>query len=476
MKKMPFFACLILSVMTAYWAGGWRAGQPAAASAASTRRILYYHDPMHPAYKAPKPGIAPDCGMQLEPVYAGTSSRGREPDPDGVEPADFLQINAGKLQIMGVETAAVKKGPVVETIRTLGRVAVDETRVVCVSAADGWVESIDPISTGTLVHKGDLLATIYSKEFQAAQLAFFYALGSLDKLPQDTPAYSGAVSRVTVAEKELRSLGMSDHQISEITRTRKLVLDVDLRSPITGFMLVRNAVTGMRYTRGSELFRIADLSRVWIVAGIFENQARYFKPGIKAKVVLPAEGRILNATVSETLPEFEPSTRTLELRLESDNPGYRLRPEMFVDVELPVQLPAALTVPSDAVLDSGLRKTVFVDLGGGRFEPRIVDAGMQLGNQTEILKGLAEGERVAVSGNFLLDSESRLKGAVSRKGDNRVRDPACGMSVDTLSSASSSVYHGVTYYFCSPLCRSKFIQDPARYAACTFNGSKSSGR
>ena len=167
-------------------------------------------------------------------------------------------------------------------------------------------------------------------------------------------------------------------------------------APETGFIVARNVSPGQQFEKGFEWYRIADLSKVWILADLYGMEARHFRPGMSVKVSLPDQGKSFPARVSNVLPQFDPSTRTLKLRLETDNPGFTLRPDMFVDVELPVQMPPALTVPADAILDSGLKKTVFVDRGNGFFEPREVKTGWRLGNRVEILQGLSAGERIAL--------------------------------------------------------------------------------
>ncbi len=163
---------------------------------------------------------------------------------------------------------------------------------------------------------------------------------------------------------------------------------------------------------------------------LFENETQFVHPDLKVKVNLPQQGKSFYAPVSQVLPQFDPATRTMKVRLEADNPDYLLRPEMFVDVEFPVNLPAAVSVPVDAILDSGLKKTVFVDRGQGLFEPRQVETGWRLGDRVEILQGLSPGERIVVSGNFLIDSESRMKLAAAGMHRNVAKDPVHGMNVD----------------------------------------------
>jgi RND family efflux transporter MFP subunit len=231
-------------------------------------------------------------------------------------------------------------------------------------------------------------------------------------------------------------------------------------------VLARNAFTGLRFDRGTELFRIADLSKVWVLADVFENEAEYLKPGLQLKFTLPHQKKVFQAKVSDVLPQFDPATRTIKVRLEADNPGYALRPDMFVDVELPISLPPAIAVPADAVLDSGLKKTVFVDHGKGAFEPREVETGWRIGNRVEIVRGLKPGEQIVISANFLIDSESRLELAASGMYGTLTKDPVCGADVSINKAEKAgrkSTYQGKTYYFSFDECKEQFEKNPAHY-------------
>jgi Cu(I)/Ag(I) efflux system membrane fusion protein len=245
-----------------------------------------------------------------------------------------------------------------------------------------------------------------------------------------------------------------------------------------------------------EFYRIADLSRVWILADIFGREARDFRPGTVARVTLPDQDRSFLARVSNVLPQVDPATRTLKLRLEADNPGFALRPDMFVDVELPVAARAGLTVPLDALIDSGREQRVFVERSSGVFEPRQVQIGWRSGDRVEIVRGLVEGERVVISGTFLVDSESRLKSAgqitpkpprhetVPPRSNSehglatsaaRVRDAACGMMIDrdkAVAEGNTLQRDGVTYYFCSENCKKKFSAQPEHYLALNPSGQR----
>ena len=383
-----------------------------------------------------------------------------------------VKISPEKQQAIGVRTGTVEKKPVAHILRVLGRVAVDETRIYRINAAtDGWVQQTFPNSTGTLVKEDEVLAIIYAPEFVGAEQAYFYALNALDRFKSAGKETSDqiAITEVSVqrAADSLRNLGMGDRQINDLTRTRQITKNIELRSPATGFVLVRNVSLGQRFERGTEFYRMADLSHVWILADVFENETEYLKPVVKVKCTLPHQKKTFQAKVSDVLPQFDPATRTLKVRLEADNPGYVLRPDMFVDVEMPITLPPAITVFADAVLDSGLKKTVFVDRGEGFFEPREVETGWRLGNRVEITKGLRAGERIVVSGNFLIDSESRLELAAAGMVETLAKDPVCGTDVSINKAEKSgrkSTYQGKVYYFTSDECKEQFDKNPARYA------------
>lgn len=215
------------------------------------------------------------------------------------------------------------------------------------------------------------------------------------------------------ARMELLNLGVGETQLDELAQTGKYVTTIEVRSPVTGLLIGRSISPLEKVERGTECFRVADLSRVWILADVFTTDAHYIRPGMGARISLPRQNKYLDALVSDILPEFDATTRTLKVRLEMKNPDNAFRPEMFVDVGFLVTLPPAVTVPAEAVLDSGDRKIVFIALGGGYFEPREVVTGWQFDDRIEIVKGLVPGEQFVISGNFLIDSESRIKRAAA---------------------------------------------------------------
>ncbi len=252
-------------------------------------------------------------------------------------------------------------------------------------------------------------------------------------------------------------------------------------APSDGFVIARNITLDQRFDKGAELYRIADLSHVWVLADIFEKDREFLKPN--AMAIVRYRGRELHARLSDSLPQFDPQTRTLKTRFELDNPGYNLRPDMFVDLEVHVEMPAAITVPADAVIDSGLRKTVYVARGNGLFEPRPVQTGWRLADRVQVTEGLQPGESIVVSSNFLIDSESRLKRTSTAPAPMPMadmappKDPVCGMTVDPKApSTLKKQYNGKTYYFCSDNCKKSFETNPGKYVPEKMSAQEKAGK
>ncbi len=478
MKRIPAIAAaLVVAIglfLAGLWAGHRSSGRP---SAADGKKILYWVDPMHPAYKADKAGIAPDCGMQLEPVYADGSMGGGKALPPGA-----AQVTSERRQMIGVKVGTVARSGGTYTLRTLGRVAVDETRIFRLSAGtDGWIREVSA-TAGSLVKKDQTLASFYAPEFLPAQQGYLYAIGALDRYQvtaKETPEQIKLTNvNVQSARNSLENLGMSSRQLEELGRTRQVAQKIDIVAPADAFVLAKNVNTGQRYEKGFEFYRLADLSHVWILADLFEREGQDVKPGEVARVSLPYAGKGYRAAVSGVPPQFDPATRTLKVRLETENPGFVLRPDMFVDVEFTVRYAPTLAVPVDAVLDSGLRQTVFVETEPGVFTPRKVETGRSFGDTIEILKGLMPGEKIVLSGNFLIDSESRMKAAVAGLRGEASKDPVCGMDVEETAArgAGKTTEHGgATYFFCSEGCKKTFDAEPAKYAGAAKSGGPGRG-
>jgi len=458
-------------IAASFLAGTWYASRrPDDGRKAGGRQVLYYFCPMHPQYTSERPGECPSCGMRLEPAYADSISKAGERD----EPmrAGTVKIDPAKQQLMGLRVGVVEKTQGSSTLRITGRVAPDETRVYTITAAlDGWIVEALPNTVGSLVQKDEVLSSYYSTELLGSQQAYLYALSALDRL-QSAGSESQQQVQLTQTniqqyKNTLKNQGVSDQQIEEIGKSRKAAQKINIVSPATGFILARNVSPGLRFERGVELYRIVDLSRVWILADLYEEEAENIRAGSIAQArTTQNRARPFQARVGNVLPQFDRDTRTLKVRLEADNPGYLLRPDMFVDVEFPLQRPSALTVPSESVIDTGLRRTVFVDRGNGYFEPRQVETGWRASGRIQIISGLSEGERIVVSGTFLVDSESRIKEAAAGTKTPVTKDPVCGMNVDereAKAAGRTSVFQGRTYYFCSADCKQKFDKDPGKF-------------
>ena len=398
---------------------------------ATAHSVLYYVDPMHPSYRSNKPGKAPDCGMALVPVYSDDAAKAAV-QTSGSSNGD-LHIDPAAQQLCGIRLAKVEKSSGQNTLRVFGKVAVDETRVYRINlGTDGYVKETHDDAVGNIVKKNQHLGSVYSPDFLAVTGGY---LSANERTP-GTGAKDAAMNQNTASAQaradRLRNLGMSDVQIDEVAATKRIPEDIYLVSPVDGFILSRNLSPGLRFERQTDLYTIGDLSHIWIIAQIFGSDANSFKPGTTVRVTLPDTNESFKAKVSNVLPEVDPVSHTMKLRLEADNPGYKLRPEMFVNVELPVSLPAGLSVPADAVVDSGQTKRVFVQTSEGNFVPREVQTGWRIQDRVQIISGLKEGDTIASAGTFLIDSESRLQLAA-----NSEKQPSNSTKNDIAMDANS---------------------------------------
>jgi RND family efflux transporter MFP subunit len=372
------------------------------------RKILYWVDPMHPAYKSDKPGTAPDCGMDLVPVYE-----------DGGEaaslPPGVVKISAEKQQLIGVTYGTVTYQQVSKTLRAVGRVTYDETKVAHVhSRTEGWIEDVFVDFTGKEVKKGQPLVSLYSPDLLQTQQEFLLAIKGRRELAESSfeGAAAGAESLYESSRRRLELWDISEDQIKEVERTGRPIKALALPSPASGIVLTRNAYPKQRVMPDTELYSIVDLSSVWIVADIFEYEAADVALGQVATVTLPyMPGRAFKGQVTYIYPQLDNTTRTLKVRVEVVNPALALKPDMYANVELSINHGKKLVVPQEAVMDSGSEQVVFVALEGGYFEPRRVQLGQKLDSSYVVLGGLTAGERIVTSGNFLIDSESKLKAA-----------------------------------------------------------------
>jgi Cu(I)/Ag(I) efflux system membrane fusion protein len=441
-KKVLNMLLLFLFATGTFLAGSWyNQHKTSIPTQAAAPKPLYYVDPMHPAYKSDKPGIAPDCGMQLEPVYAdGRLTAAALQSP--LSPAS-VRIDPARQQLFGVRVAPVEKISGSDNLRLLGRVAADEGRVYKLNAGiEGYIQDVSAATTGSFVRKNQVLATFSAPNASMTLQTFVLNLGAEDRFKKS--AADGTVEGQSMASvnaniqlrtQQLQNLGMSTLQMDEIRQTRQIPDAIKIVSPVDGFVAARNVSPGQKFERDTEWFRIADLRRVWVLADVFESDAQYFRPGMPVRINLPSQKKAFQGRVSNVLPQFDAAARTFKARIEVENQGYLLRPDMFVDVDLPVTFPHTIVVPAGAVLDSGLKKTVFVERGEGLFSARTVETGRRFDDRVEIVKGLQAGERIVVSGNFLVSSESRLKEAAEMYAPADA--PVVGPNANTAASGGA---------------------------------------
>jgi Cu(I)/Ag(I) efflux system membrane fusion protein/cobalt-zinc-cadmium efflux system membrane fusion protein len=371
-------------------------------------RIKYWQAPMDPTYIRDEPGKSP-MGMDLIPVYEDEATGG-----------SLISIDPTTIQNMGVRTAGVTRGDLSRTLRTVGLVSYEEPKQYVVNAKiAGWVETLYVAETGQQVKQGQKLLEIYSPELVTAQQELLLARDNYKSLQSSSfPQISESAKRLLKASRKRLALwDVSQKQIERLEKTGDVRKTVTLYSPYDGIVTMKMVNEGMYVKPGMPLLNLADLSRVWVLADLYEYQLPWVKTGQQAEVVLPyVKGRRFNAHVSYIYPFVEGKTRTVKARLELDNPDFELRPDMYVTVYLKgEEVDDALIIPQEAVLHSGERQTVFVALSGGRFEPRLIKTGLQgEKGHVEVIQGVFEGEQVVTSAQFMLDSESKLREAIQK--------------------------------------------------------------
>ncbi|MCS6806534.1 MAG: efflux RND transporter periplasmic adaptor subunit [Acidobacteriota bacterium] len=375
-----------------------------------------WYCPMHPDYTSERPGDCPVCNMALVKAPSHEMSAvAEQPMPPG-----SVQITPYKQQLIGVTYGEVTAEPLSELVRTVGRLTYDESKLSRVYAKfEGYIERVHVDFVGQLVKKGQPLLDVYSPELVATQQELLIA-AKAKRLLGDTPLReisSNALSLYDAVRERLRLWDISDAQINEIEQRGAPTKTLTLYSPITGFVVTRNALTGARITPDTELYTIADQSTIWVLADVYEYEASKIRVGQPATITLSYfPGETFHGRVSYINPQLDATTRTLKVRIAIANPQFKLKPEMFANVQLRIDYGRPLSVPQDAVLDSGTQQIVFVAHEGGYFEPRTVQVGPRVNERYIILSGLKLGEKIVTSGNFLIDAESRLKSALSATG------------------------------------------------------------
>ncbi len=377
---------------------------------AQTRKILYWYDPMHPAYKSDKPGTAPDCGMTLVPKYAEDESMAKMP-------MGTVTIPPEKQVMAGVRTAVVERKALIRDIRTTAQIVADETKIAHVHVkVAGYIDQVYVDFVGQLVKKGQPLFTLYSPDLVSSEEEYLIAKrghAALAAAPFQEVS-EGSQSLFESARQRLKLWDISDDQIKQLDETGKVSKDLTFYSPITGFVTDRKVFPQTSVTPDTELYTVSDLSTVWANADIYEYEVPFVRLGQNVTLSLSYfPGKVYAGKIAYIYPTVDSQSRTVKVRIDIPNPNFDLKPQMFADAQLRVDYGTKVLVPQEAVLDSGTEQQVFVVHPGGMFEPRKVTLGPVVDGNVAVLTGLKAGETVVVSGNFLIDSESKLKNAMS---------------------------------------------------------------
>jgi membrane fusion protein, copper/silver efflux system len=414
-RRWLLILMLVVTAVAAVIGGAWylsRGGADGVRQATPAGDVRF-HCPMHPTMVSDKPGDCPICGMRMVP---------NEVEPAAGRPAlGAVRISAQKRQLIGVKTSLVERSAFRRSIRAVGNVTVDETRLRHVhTKVGGYVEKLYANATGEQVWEGKPMVEFYSPELLATQQEYLVALEARERLAGSTVpgVRDSADELLRSVRRRLELFDVPDGQIMELSgtgRTRRLIT---LYAPISGVLLRREVTEGERVEAGTTLLEVADLSRVWVMASVYEYELPFVREGQRGTMTLSyLPGKTFEGRVSLVYPMLDPATRTVQVRLEFANPAMELRPDMYAEVELQADLGERLSVPASAVIETGTRAVVFVDRADGAFEPRDVGIGLRLEQTYEVLSGLQEGERVLTSGNFFVDSESKLEAALAATAD-----------------------------------------------------------
>jgi Cu(I)/Ag(I) efflux system membrane fusion protein len=415
MSRRPVAFAFAVVALAAAAAPACRKAGPA--SSASVKADLYIC-PMHPDVRSDKPGSCPICGMDLVKAEAAAPPAAEAvPPPSGVDGRAGVTLSAERRQVLGVRSQEIHHARLDRAIRTVGRIAADERRLHHVHTKfEGYVERLFVDFTGAFVRRGDRLLSIYAPDLVATQQEYLLAFRARQRLGESpvAAAAQGSADLLEAARQRLLLWDIRSQDIEALERSGKVTRTLDLHSDISGYVVQKNVVHGMRVMPQDTLFDIADLSRLWVLADVYESDLPAVRVGMTGEVSVPyLPGRAWRGAVTYVAPTVEPATRTVKVRLEVANAAGDLKPEMYADVVLRPALGTGLVVPESAIIDTGDRRIVFVDRGEGRFEPREILTGPRVDGGVQALGGLEDGEKVVISANFLIDSESSLKAALS---------------------------------------------------------------
>ena len=374
-----------------------------------SKKPLFYRNPMNPAITSDVPA-KDEMGMDYVPVYA---------DGNAAKAAGAVTIDPVTVQSIGVRTAQVTRQTLARLVHAPGRIDYNETTMTRLHPrVDGWIEKLNVDATGQQVHKGEVLLGIYSPGLVTSEQEYLLTLESVDnaKRNQNPNAIAAAQEIADAASQRLSLLDVPERTIRSLEKTRKVSRTLDIQSPVSGIVMQIGGRQGQYVNPGTQLYMIADLSRVWVYVDVYEHDLPWVRVGDKADLeVAAAPGRVFEGKIEYIYPYMDAKSRTARVRIVFANPDNVLKPEMYANVTIHVApQPNAIVVPSQAIVRSGTRDRVFVALGDGHFEPRDVETGISAGDLTQVLKGVEPGEMVVTSAQFLIDSESRLNEATAK--------------------------------------------------------------
>ena len=378
---------------------------------------VQYTCPMHPFIIKDKPGACPICGMSLVPIKKAETGQPQEKE---MEMLEHVSLSPTQMVMANVATVKVDRIPLAKEINAVGIVQYDQSRQAKVTAwVAGRIDRLYVNTVGAYVSKGRPVAEVYSPDLVSAQQEYLLALKSREQF-KTSPIQAisqGGDGLVSSARQRLKLLGVKDHQIAALEKAGQPNIRLSIYTPLSGIVIDKIALVGQYVNVGDPLFNIADLSKVWVEAEVYESDFPFIKIG--QKVVINSQsypGKTFTGRVSFIYPFLDPKTRTVKVRVEIANPGLRLKPDMFVKATVKIPLGDVLAVPVSAVMDNGKRQVVWQEMKPGMFAPRDVKAGVRVGDKVQILSGLMRGDKVAASGGYLIDSEAQLKGGGGHAG------------------------------------------------------------
>jgi len=435
---------LVVIILASIAGGGWYAwqhkGHDHAAEGKAAQGKQLYTCSMHPFIIKDKPGTCPICGMELIKKIEGAADNGADQTPEQKQQAEMLghvSMSANQRIMANVATVEAKTGTLNKEINAVGIVQFDQSRQAKVTAwIAGRIDKLNVSTVGAYVSKDKPVAEVYSPDLVATQQEYLLAVKSRDQLKNSPiPSISqNGDGLVASARQRLMLFGVKESQIAELEKAGKPNIRLPIYTPLSGIVIEKMVQQGQYVNAGEVLFNIADLSKVWVEIDVFENEVPYVRVGQQVEIRSAIEhGAAFNGRISFVYPFHDPKTHTVKARVEMPNPKHMLKPDMFVNAIIKVPLAKGIVVPVTAVIDTGKRQLVWVEMSPGMFEPREVQTGERIEDKVQILSGIKAGDKVAVSGSYLIDSESQLRGGgqdhsqhTGAKPDSRGQTPAAG--------------------------------------------------